>query len=291
MESRDKIFSWRWDIDHLYCLEKGVPNILRIAKSHDVHCSFYINLGTSVNLSQWLLKSPRKTFAKMTDRDSIHLLKKIGPWEIFRALFFTKNVGLARVDILRQILEQGHELGVHGIFDHLLWSRKLDTLSMEYLSAETEKVLAFFQKELGFRPTGFTAPGFRWNEKSLELVDCYYQYAGDVFGEQPFHVECGGKRFQHLQIPVTICGPRTIPMIEYLSAKGLSDADIALRIQEEISSRDFAVIYGHPCYEGLKSAMLEQLFSFVTANRYSVMTCEQIYETYRQRSDVAVMRL
>ena len=279
--TNQKIFAWRWDIDHLFDLERGVPSILDVARKHKIRCSFYINLGRSVDLVEWLYRSPRKTFAKATSATSINILKKIGAGEILKALFWQRQVGRARPDILKRILAEGHELGVHGIFNHLEWSRRLGELSLEYLDDQMDQTLDFFEKELHFRPIGFTAPGFRYTRDSLLAIDRHFSYSGELFTEEPVAVEIAGKRLAHMQIPVTVCGPDTIPLIEYLAATGKTSAQIAEHVKHEIDARSFAVPYGHPGYEGLQTGLLDEIFDHVLRQGFEVLTLAEIYDRYK----------
>lgn len=290
-KQNNKIFAFRWDIDHLYGLEKGVPRILDLCKKIGVKNSFYINLGHSVNLSEWLLRSPSKSIGKLSSKNSINIIKKVGIAEVLRALFIQRNVGLERVDILKRIIGEGHELGLHGIFDHIVWSRRLDSLSQDFIENEVKKAICFFEDKLGFKPNGFAAPGFKWNQKTLNILDKFFNFSGDLSGNEPFRVKLKNKVYKHLQIPVTVIGPDTVPLIEFLLATGKTEAEIIAAVEREILKQDFSVMYGHPCLEGMKTEVLEKIFKFVLENNYQFLTIEQIYERYTKNSSLAVRSL
>jgi len=53
---------------------------------------------------------------------------------------------------------------------------------------------------------------------------------------------------------------------------------------KEIDKKDFAVIYGHPVFEGFKTDILRKIFNFVLENEYNVLRHDEIYERYKDKS-------
>lgn len=280
-----KIFSFRWDIDHLYGLERGVPNILAVCRDFNVKCSFYINLGKAFDLIEWLLRSTKKSLDKLTDSASINIIRKLGYLRLLHLIFLNPNVGLSRVDILKRIINEGHELGLHGSMNHMLWSRRVSEFSIEDIEQILKEAILIFEKKVGINIFGFAAPGFRWSRESLECVDRLgFAYTGDQLGDRPFYPKLDGTTFNHMCIPVTLIGPDTIPIIEYYSARGINDFEIANTVLKEIEKIDFAVIYGHPVFEGFKTNILRKIFRFVLENGYEVLKHEEIYERYKDNA-------
>jgi hypothetical protein len=58
--TRQKLFSFRWDIDHRACITDGLPRILRVCNELGVKNTFFVNMGRSTNLREWLSKGGLK---------------------------------------------------------------------------------------------------------------------------------------------------------------------------------------------------------------------------------------
>ena len=50
----DRLFSFRWDVDHRVCITDGLPRIRAVCRDFGVPNTFFINLGRSTNLREWL---------------------------------------------------------------------------------------------------------------------------------------------------------------------------------------------------------------------------------------------
>lgn len=240
-----KTFSFRFDIDSLADIEAGVPKLIELAKELDVRFTFFVNMGKSFN---WKVVSDQWSVAGEKTALSRHssTMRRLGLWRTFRTVVINPNIGLSHKKILFKLLDDGHELGLHGGMVHPLWQWRLDTLSKDEINSLLRPAFEGFEKLFG-KPKGFASPGFRYNRYVLELIDDYgFEYASDMEGEGPFRPE----GFRHLQIPVNVIGPDRKPLIEHLWASGLLEPEIIGRCEEEVGKRENAVIYGHPACEG-----------------------------------------
>jgi peptidoglycan/xylan/chitin deacetylase (PgdA/CDA1 family) len=286
---KKKIFSLRWDIDHLYCLEKGVPNILSICKEYSIKCTFFINLGKSLNLKEWLFKSFTKSIGKLTDTRSINIIKKVGYYNLLKILLLNQDVGLKRLDILHRIIDEGHELGLHGGMNHMLWSRNIRDLSNNEIEAILDESIWFMKKKVGHEIFGFAAPGFSWSIETIRSLEHKgFAYTGDIEGDEPFYPKINNHLFNIMCIPVTVIGPDTVPIIEYCAANGKTDDEITEITCSNISNKNFAVLYGHPSFEGLKSAVLANIFEYIINNNYAVLTHKEIFHYFKDHHDVKI---
>ncbi len=280
---KEKIFSMRWDIDHLFCLEKGVPNILSVCRDYSIKCTFFINLGKSLNLKEWLFKSFTKSIHKLTDTKSINIIKKIGYYNLFKILMLNPDVGLRRIDILHRIIDEGHELGLHGAMDHMLWSRNIKNLPEAQINAILEEAKEKYTKKIEREIFGFAAPGFAWSAKTILCLERKgFAYTGDIEGNEPFYPEIDNHKYNIMCIPVTVIGPDTVPIIEYYAAYGKNDEEITSITCNKISEKNFAVLYGHPSFEGLKTGILSNIFRYVKENNYTIMTHKEIFHYYKK---------
>jgi peptidoglycan/xylan/chitin deacetylase (PgdA/CDA1 family) len=273
----ERVFSYRWDIDHRACITDGLPRILDVCDELGVKNTFFVNMGRSTNLREWLSKGGlRGSRAKLNDMEAVHLIKKIG-WPRFALeTLLSRPVGASFIKVLEQILRRGHELGLHGGSDHVIWSRRFAQLSAVELTEDVGNTLALYTRHFG-QPAGFTSPGFKHDERTCRLVEEFgFRYDGDAIGGEPHRGVVDGKPVRHWTIPVTLCGPRTIPLTEWHGARGSSDEEIVADILKRIEKERWVVLYGHPCYEGVAAGQLRRIFRAVQEAGFRFLTHEQM---------------
>ena len=67
----EKLFSFRWDIDHRACITDGLPRIMQVCDEFGVKNTFFVNMGRSTNLREWLSKGGIKgSKAKLDDMEA-----------------------------------------------------------------------------------------------------------------------------------------------------------------------------------------------------------------------------
>src|SRR5262245_32930944 len=161
----EKLFSFRWDIDHRACITDGLPNIIAVCAELGVRNTFFVNMGRSTNLHEWLRKGGlRGTKAKLGDMEAVHLIKKIGWPRFVVETMLSRPVGRSLPHRLEALLAAGHELGLHGGSDHVVWSRRFAELPEALLQADVGATFEEFCERFG-RPQGFTSPGFKSDER------------------------------------------------------------------------------------------------------------------------------
>jgi len=270
----DRLFAFRWDVDHRVCITDGLPRIRAVCRDFGVPNTFFINLGRSTNLREWLGKGVTRSRAKLADRDAVHLIRKTGWPRFLVETALARPVGLSFVADLQALQTEGHELGLHGGMDHVVWSRRFHELSDQELSADVEKSYGYFVRHFG-RPTGFSSPGFYSDERVMLLLDRLgFQYNGDGIGGEPRRATVGDRALRHWTIPVTLSGPRTIPFLEYHGAHGTPEAEVLGLLDEHLADHDEVILYGHPCYEGVREGVLRKVFARVVEHGFRFVTMQ-----------------
>jgi len=273
-----KTLSFRFDIDGIGDIGIGLSRLLDIANSFDVRFSFYVNMGRSFNRE---VSFPGRDSGKTEQVNRVlkikNLLRRHGFIGVFRTVIENPCIGIKYEDILSKAASFGHELGLHGGMDHVLWQCKLNSMSY----AEIEELLAPAYKkfsEFFGKPYGFCSPGFNYNEHVLRLVDeLGFLYVGDMEGEVPFRPIIDGKRYKHYQIPVNVIGENKSSLFSSLFFKGLSEEKMQERIVEEIMKRETAVIYGHPSVEGKKGiGVLENVIKIIINEGYKIIPLKEL---------------
>ena len=274
----DRLFAFRWDVDHRVCITDGLPRIRAVCRDFGVPNTFFINLGRSTNLREWLGKGVTGTKAKLADREAVHLIKKTGWPRFLVETALSRPVGLSFVPALQDLQAEGHELGLHGGMDHVVWSRRFHQLPDEVLAADVETSYAHFVRHFG-RPVGFSSPGFYSDERVMLLLDrLRFVYNGDGIGGTPHRATVGGLALSHWTIPVTLSGPRTIPFLEYHGARGTPEPEVMDLLDEHLDAHDEVILYGHPCYEGVREAVLRKVFARVVERGFRFVTMQTLAE-------------
>lgn len=272
----DRLFAFRWDVDHRVCITDGLPRIRSVCRDFGVSNTFFVNLGRSTNLREWLGKGITRSKAKLADRDAVHLIHKTGWPRFLMETALARPVGLRFVPELQALQAEGHELGLHGGMDHVIWSRRFHELPDEDLAADLDESYGHFVRHFG-KPEGFSSPGFYSDDRVMAQLDRFgFHYNGDGIGGEPHRATAEGRPLRHWTIPVTLAGPRTIPFLEYHGARGTAEAEVFRQLDEHLESRDTVILYGHPCYEGVREGVLRKVFARVVEHGFRFVTMQTL---------------
>ena len=273
----EKLFSFRWDIDHRACITDGLEPIRQVCRELGVPNSFYVNMGRSTNLAEWV-RGIARTKEKLGDMNAVNLIGKIGWGRFAVETVLARPVGASFMDRLQRLQDDGHELGLHGGMDHVVWSRRFSEIPKETLRADIARSCELFERYLG-KPAGFCSPGFRSDDRLLEIVEeMGFQHCGDAREGEPHRAVVNGETLNHWIVPVTLIAPHTVPFLEYHGARGTGEDAVLAEIDQHLEERDQVVLYGHPCYEGVRAGMLRRVFHHVLDRGYRFVTQEQLVE-------------
>jgi peptidoglycan/xylan/chitin deacetylase (PgdA/CDA1 family) len=271
----EKLFAFRWDVDHRACMTDGVPRIREVCRALGVRNTFFVNLGRSTNLREWLGGLARSR-EKLGDREAVHLIAKIGWRRFLVETLRARPVGLSFPDELAALQAEGHELGLHGGLDHVVWSRRFPELPRHVLEADVLEAHRLFVERFG-APAGFASPGFRSDERVMEILERLdYRYDADAIGGEPHRARARGRTLRHWTIPVTLAGPRTIPFVEWQAARGVPEADIVAAVSRHLAECERVVVYGHPSYEGVRAPLLRRIFEAALASGFRFVTLREL---------------
>lgn len=271
-----RLFAFRWDVDHRVCITDGLPRIRAVCREFGVPNTFFVNMGRSTNLREWVGKGMVRSKAKFADRDAIHLIQKTGWPRFVLETMLSRPVGLSFVPELQSLQAEGHELGLHGGMDHVVWSRRFRELPDDVLYADVETSYGHYVRHFG-KPAGFSSPGFYSDDRIMTLLDRLdFVYNGDAIYGEPHRAVVGGHQVRHLTVPVTLCGPRTIPFLEFHGAHHTPDDRVLAELDQHLADRDWVVLYGHPCYEGVRDDLLRRVFAAVRSHGFEFVTMERL---------------
>jgi len=258
------VFSLRIDIESKNGIKNGIPALLKLLRKHNLKASFYLTMGGESNLFELLryrkgLNCERK-------------LKIFSLAEKIRMAIFPNDFVKLNKNLLKKVIEEGHELGIHG-WKHRAWSRGLNKINIrKHLKKSIKRYLNYFNK----RPDSFCSPAFQTNTKVLEELERNkFKVISDFEGVYP------SKKNNLINVPITIKGEYNTPIIEYLVTKGFSDEEILDYLKKEIKKKKLASLYIHDLYEPIyKINILTELFKFLNKENISVKTIKEIANEY-----------
>ena len=192
----------RVDVDTRAGLRDGVPRLLELFRRYSLRASFFVTFGPDRS-GRALKRLIRPSFiAKMWRTNPLRLygLRTILSGTILPSL----PVGEGEPALLKDVVAEGHELGIHG-YDHVRWQDGVEGMEEHEISNELSKALDAYEQVMGYRPVSSAAPGWRCTPSSLSAQDRFgFLYASDVRGSSAFVPAHDGIHFVTPQIPTTL---------------------------------------------------------------------------------------
>ncbi|MAG01700.1 hypothetical protein CMI42_00005, partial [Candidatus Pacearchaeota archaeon] len=196
-----KSFTLRIDLESDKGIKEGLPRLLDLMKKYNIKASFYLSMGGESNILE-LLKYRNKLKTSNERKIRIWSLK-----EKLRMVLFPRDFVKENKKTLKRILEEGHELGLHG-WKHREWSRGLERIN---INNTIDKSINTYIRLFGKKPTSFASPGFNVNNKVLEILE-----KNKIKFISDFQDTKSNKHGKIKNIPMTILGKDKTPIIEYL---------------------------------------------------------------------------
>jgi undecaprenyl phosphate-alpha-L-ara4FN deformylase len=245
----DRIIALKIDVDTHQGMKVGVPNLLAILRSVNIRATFFLSFGPdNSGKAVWNVLRRKGFLSKMirTGAPRLYGFRTL----LYGTLLPAPFIASAFPGMVRQIDQEGHEIGVHA-WDHRLWQDHLDRLSRDEIRSEFKRSFEAYRKILGRDPKATAAPAWICNAQSLSVQDgLRLEYCSDTRGEGPFYPCLGGEIFHTLQIP------SNQPCIEEII--GRNDVDRRNLVDHQIASLlkgDVNVVPVHAevegtCYQG-----------------------------------------
>jgi peptidoglycan/xylan/chitin deacetylase (PgdA/CDA1 family) len=184
-------------------MKHGVPALLSLFKKYDIRASFFVPMGKDHTGRTAKRVFTRKGFLKKAGR--VGVIDTYGIKTLMYGLLLPgPEIGRRNVSLLRRIVEEGHEAGIHGL-DHVYWHDYIKGLGKERTEKELGRAFAVYREALGAPPRSFAAPGWMINTHALRYFEKNNLiYSSDTRGYSPFFPELKRKKFKVLQIPSTL---------------------------------------------------------------------------------------
>lgn len=231
----------------------AVPELLLLLKKYDSKATFFITTGPDQTL---------KNISHYAGKNLLRIpLKRYIPG--FFQSIIRRNV--ESHPTLRLLIDSGHEIGLHG-YRHYEWMNFLHKKNRFEISNMIETGCKLFEKVFGIPPRSFSSPGFTTSKEYLLALDDFdFDYSSDFYGFHPFYPEVGDKKFDTLQMPVSIPSPCELQ----------DDNEKILGTIKNLCKNDNFILYIHPSCELLyRRELLERILGCAG----NTLTTRQIYE-------------
>jgi undecaprenyl phosphate-alpha-L-ara4FN deformylase len=191
------------DVDTHEGLKTGVPAMARMLRREGVTASFFVAMGPD--------NSGRAIRRIITNRGFVSKMFRTRAVSMYGwrtilsgTLLKARPVAMAFPNLLRELADQGFEVGVHG-YDHVRWQDHIDDLGEERLGQEIEDAFEVYRAILAAEPRGWAAPGWRTNAAAMRLLDRIgLLYRSDTRGATPFRPQIDGQLLSTPEIPTTL---------------------------------------------------------------------------------------
>jgi peptidoglycan/xylan/chitin deacetylase (PgdA/CDA1 family) len=191
------------DVDTHQGLKAGVPAMAQMLQREGVTASFFVAMGPdNSGMAIRRVITNRGFVSKMfrTAAVSMYGWRTILSGTLLKA----RPVAIAFPNLLRELREQGFEVGVHG-YDHVRWQDRIDDLGQRGLEHEIEDAYEVFRAVFAQQPRGWAAPGWRTNAIAMRLLDrTGLLYRSDTRGTVPFRPQINGASLLTPEIPTTL---------------------------------------------------------------------------------------
>jgi peptidoglycan/xylan/chitin deacetylase (PgdA/CDA1 family) len=248
-----KTFTLRVDLESDKGIREGIPKLLDLLKKYNLKASFYLVMGGESNIFE-ILK-----YNKKMESSAERSIKVWSLTDKLRMAWLPKDFIKANKKILQRILDEEHELGIHG-WKHREWTRGLDKIDIK---EKINKAINRYNNLFGQKSISWASPGFNINDKVLSILEEEgIKYISDFSGEKPEFF--GGIK----NIPITICGDNRTPIIENLISQGKNDEEILESIKNETKKHEIISFYIHDLFEArFKLELLGEIFKFIKESK------------------------
>ena len=200
-ESKPPQLALKVDVDTYVGLRDGVPAIASTLRARGIQASFFVSCGPD-HSGRAIRRVLRPGFVGKMFRTNAPALYG---WRtlLYGTLLPGPQIARSFPDLLRALVAEGHEVGVHG-YDHVYWQDRVARLSEAKVEAEFRRGIVVLREILGSEPRSFAAPGWQCSEASLAVIDAAgLLYHSDTRGSAPYLPVWEGRRFRTPEIPTT----------------------------------------------------------------------------------------
>ncbi len=220
------------DVDTYRGSREGLPNLVRILKTHQANATFLFSLGP--DHTGWALRRAfRPGFFKKVSRTSVvehYGIKTL----MYGVMLPAPDIGATCAAQLRAVAEAGFECGIHT-WDHVVWQDNVRQRDAAWTKAQMQKSAQRFQKIFGTPAKTHGAAGWQMNHHAFaELDELGMAYCSD--GRARLNDD--GSLLDPASGPYRLCSgttimrgyqmPTTLPTLDELLGRTIGGVEINL---------------------------------------------------------------
>jgi len=245
---KTKTIYLRVDVDFNLGLKKGVPFLLDLFSEKNICGTFFVVMGPDT-LYRHTSRVGKKGYKKrLASFNWLKLLYYVG-FAYLRSRFLRPAVGPDAPEVLKQIIDKGHELGIHG-YNHAEWSDRCFEFDRDETERQIDQAVDQFKTLFPNRDWIWGAPNWKLNTHMLNhLEKSGVSYSSDLRGHAPFYPFIGGRKYKTVQFPINL------PCLHELVQLGISKKQIP-SLFFRLLDQNYNLLCVHDYYEGLLERQL-----------------------------------
>jgi len=263
------------DVDTHRGTRVGVPHLLEILARHQAKATFLFSLGPD-HTGRALKRVFRPGFMRKVSRTSV--LEHYGMVTLlYGTLLPGPDIGLRNADIMRQVRDAGHEVGIHT-YDHVKWQDGVAHQDAEWTQREMKLACDRFQQIFGEPARSHGAAGWQMNRHAYRLTQRLgFRYCSDTRGTHPFVPIHDAEIFACPQLPTTLPTLDELIGVDGITADNVADHVLDRSATPLASGHVYTL---HAELEGMKLApVFDKLLSGWRAQGYALGTLRDLADS------------
>ncbi len=277
---------FRFDVDTPRCLQAGVPALRAVARRTGAPFTFFVNMGrpTSRRLVWASMVRGGRAERVPTEQPVMRLstLRKLGLRGVVEVLVANPKVGVRGGTQIRALLDEGHEVGLHGGRNHRVWQQQAAQWPVETVHDEVAWGLDRLAQVGCVGPVGFSSPGWTRPDALASVAGALgVSHVADIHDPAREGVDVSGPV---AEVITNIVGePGGVGYLEWMRACGADDDQVVSDLVERLRRvRSAAVVYDHPFWAGVHEPdLVERLVGVARAEGFVVCTMAALVEAAR----------
>lgn len=260
--------SLKIDVDTHRGTREGVPQLLEMLSRHQAHATFLFSLGPD-HTGRAIKRVFRSGFMRKVSRTSV--LEHYGLITLlYGTLLPGPDIGLRNANIMRQVRDAGHEVGIHT-YDHVKWQDGVAHQDAEWTRREMQLACDRFRHIFGEPARTHGAAGWQMNRHSWRLTQRLgFRYCSDTRGTHPFMPIHDAEIFACPQLPTTLPTLDELIGIDGITPETVAEHVLSLTATPPASGHVYTL---HAELEGMKLApVFDQLLSGWRTQGYALGT-------------------
>lgn len=275
-----KIIGLRCDVDFGIDFIKGIPFLLNELKKRKLKITFFITMGPD-SFKKCTNRVKEKGYLKrIINFNPIKIIKTFGVQYLLNQFFKSNNyVGIAFPNIIKDIINDGHEIGIHG-YDHYWWAENIYSATNKEIKNDMNKSFEALNKITKKKKIIWASPNWRCNQNVIEEIDKKKNlYGADCRGSKPFFPKFKNYKSKTIQYPISL--PCLHEIKNYVNDKSFEN--IKKEFFKKIQ-KDYNLWCIHPYYEGiLEKELFVQTLNDLIKENYKICSMKKIHNFWKNK--------